>query len=309
MSATHAGSPPGLLRPVLRFRGVWSAAVLRLVPRVRGGWAVGASLLRIVPPRHRVVHLSLEVGHSVRAVDIAMDLSDPVQYALVRNANFDLVALSVLRAYLRSGDTFLDVGANWGYFTCLGAAVVGPTGLVLSLEPNPRAYARLLTTIRMNGLSNVIPLPYAASLEDGQPVAVVQSWFRQTTSAYVQPAGAEVPNALTVTLDRIVEKMGVDRVGAIKIDTEGAELRVLEGAANILRRWRPLMLVEVSRYSERFGYSAKDLYTWMRRMDYARVYLLDERARHHEVRQLHEEPEEGQVAFLHASAPPLTGMG
>ena len=61
----------------------------------------------------------------------------------------------------------VDVGANWGYFSLLAAAIVGREGRVISLEPDPRHFAALQANVRLNGFSQVRPIPKAAGAAYG----------------------------------------------------------------------------------------------------------------------------------------------
>ena len=54
---------------------------------------------------------------------------------------------AILRELLKPGMTFVDVGANWGYFTLVGAHLVGPSGRVISLEPEPRLFRLLVSNV------------------------------------------------------------------------------------------------------------------------------------------------------------------
>src|SRR5262245_48926459 len=74
---------------------------------------------------------------------------------LIYLSNFEAETRSFLEAFLRPGDIFVDVGANIGLFTVLGARLVGKTGEVHSFEPYPPTFARLQENVALNGLGNV----------------------------------------------------------------------------------------------------------------------------------------------------------
>ncbi|HEX4679272.1 MAG TPA: FkbM family methyltransferase [Gaiellaceae bacterium] len=63
--------------------------------------------------------------------------------------------------------TFVDAGAHVGYYTVLAGRLLGPRGLVLAFEPNPRNYELLLANVWRNGLANVVCFPWALSDETG----------------------------------------------------------------------------------------------------------------------------------------------
>jgi len=82
---------------------------------------------------------------------------------------------SYIMKNLKLGETFMDIGANNGYYTILAADLVGPKGKVISLEPNPKAFQRLLHNIEINNLKNVIPLNIALSDKDGKAILYLNS--------------------------------------------------------------------------------------------------------------------------------------
>jgi hypothetical protein len=86
---------------------------------------------------------------------------------LVEHGVYEADEAALLSEWLRHGQTFVDVGAHVGYFTCLAARLVGPRGLVLAFEPQPRNYELLLANVWRNGLTNVVVFPWAVSDSSG----------------------------------------------------------------------------------------------------------------------------------------------
>jgi hypothetical protein len=72
---------------------------------------------------------------------------------------------ALLRSRLRAGSTFLDVGANIGYFSVLAAQCMGPDGLVVAVEPDPGSVAVLRGNLWQHRCKNVVVLPVAAWME------------------------------------------------------------------------------------------------------------------------------------------------
>jgi len=219
---------------------------------------------------------------------------------MVKNNRFDLMTAAIVSSALADGETFVDVGANWGYFTCIGSRRVGPSGLVLAIEPNWLAHHRLLETIHRERLVNVMPMPYAAYDSLGKPVSLVKSAFRQTTSSYVREDRIEGRfETLTSTLDYMVSKVAPGSVRLIKVDTEGAELPVMRGARAILAEWKPLVILEVSEYSKRFGYAMDELYDYMTGLGYSRTYFIQDIPGEWKLWGPLTEVVEGQILFQH----------
>ena len=146
-----------------------------------------------------------------------------------------------LRDHLKAGDTFVDVGASVGYFSVLLGRHVGTTGKVLAFEPGPQNQSALL----LNMFVSKIPAEtYSIALGDAEGVL---TYSRNGANGMVLPFDGN-PSALAVTdlvrcapLDTVV---GDRPVHAMKIDVEGAEGRVLAGAAKTLQRERPSLVFE-----------------------------------------------------------------
>jgi hypothetical protein len=87
--------------------------------------------------------------------------------------NWELDVCALLERTLKPGMTFVDVGANIGYFSVLASKLVGSKGRVLAVEPDPRTVSLLRANLRRHGCSNTTVLPIAAHSKTGQ----VPSWF------------------------------------------------------------------------------------------------------------------------------------
>jgi FkbM family methyltransferase len=141
-----------------------------------------------------------------------------------------------LRARLRPGHTFLDVGANVGYMTVLGARMVGSTGRVIAVEPDSRNLRLLRANVWRNGVSAQIA-PIAAYSRRGF-IRFVRS---ETNRGDHQVWEGESEGSL-VPCSTIDELLGDMRVDVAKIDTQGVDHHVLEGMAGLVRR-NPAMVV------------------------------------------------------------------
>jgi FkbM family methyltransferase len=147
----------------------------------------------------------------------------------------------VFVSHLRKGMTVMDVGANLGLYSLLISRAVGPSGKVYAFEPVPEIFARLKEHIALNNATNVIPVPIALSDEKGKAKMSVRggesSLFRRVSDEFVE--------VQVERLDDFVEREKIERVDAIKIDAEGAELKVIRGADKTIRRNKPILMVEI----------------------------------------------------------------
>jgi FkbM family methyltransferase len=140
------------------------------------------------------------------------------------------------RSLLPSGGVFLDVGAHAGYFSLLASNLVGTSGRVFAIEPNPRTFSALDRHLTLNAVSNVQALQCGLSNVRGSfvlhlPPSALD--YNATVLPRAEWTPVEVP---TRTLDDCVCEWGIDRIDLMKIDVEGAEPLVLAGGAAALAR-------------------------------------------------------------------------
>jgi FkbM family methyltransferase len=147
----------------------------------------------------------------------------------------------IVRRVLRPGDVFVDVGANWGYFTLLAAHLVGPNGRVVSVEADPRASQSLREHAATNQLHWVTPVEIAADRGDGSVVLRAYGSVASTSSNLGVAASTTVVSGAppfvvrTRALDDVLDESGIDRVQLLKMDIEGAESRAIDGLQRRLR--------------------------------------------------------------------------
>ena len=159
--------------------------------------------------------------------------------------NYERDVTAVFRRVLRPGMGVVDLGANIGYFSLLSAALVGPSGSVLAVEPNP-ANARMLEASRaLNGFGHVTVAQVAAGRDTG--LLVLNASHSNGTTA---PAPDDIDRllaAVTVPAVRLDALVPADRrIDLIKVDVEGAEYNALLGGRETIARCRPAIISEFS---------------------------------------------------------------
>ena len=173
--------------------------------------------------------------------------------------------IDVLLPLLQLPGAVIEVGANMGVHTVPMATELARQGRhMLAFEPQPIIFQQLCANLALNGLMNVTTFNYACGSENG----IVNFEYPDYHSLgnfgcvdmFADRAGTASKAALCCTLDSIIEQ---DHVGLIKIDVEGFELRVLQGAARILARSHPVLYVE----NDRIPRSAA-LIQWLFEQDY-----------------------------------------
>ncbi len=174
-------------------------------------------------------------------LEFQCDLRDRLMREVCLTGRLEPQETLVLRRVLRPGMTFVDVGANWGYFTLLGAHLVGGRGRVVSVEADPRACRIVAANVSRNRLDRVSLVHAAAHDCDGVLALLPYGDDHDEVSnvgvvALPGAAGdAKHFNVQARPLDSILDEANVARVDLLKMDIEGAEARALHGLDRRLR--------------------------------------------------------------------------
>lgn len=153
---------------------------------------------------------------------------------------------------IKPGMVCMDVGANLGEMALHMASLTGPTGAVYAFEPVAPVFERLRVHVERNKLQQVVrvlplalsdqtgscEIAYAASQADNQGLASIVN---------LEQSDADLKQHIdTVTLDDFVQRENLQRIDLMKIDIQGAEMKLLRGGADALKRFSPDLLMEVS---------------------------------------------------------------
>ncbi|MGB9467190.1 MAG: FkbM family methyltransferase, partial [Candidatus Acidiferrum sp.] len=174
---------------------------------------------------------------------------------------------------LRPGMTVVDIGAHHGLYTLLAAKRVGRQGRVIAFEPSPRECRRLAKHLRLNRCTNVDVETCAVGNVTGEADLYWVDGFRDWGNSLRPPEVPEPTRRVRVpvrTLDDVLAERGIDHVDFIKLDTEGGEMAVLEGAKRLLQTApRPAILAEVEDVRTRpWGYQAREIIQLLARWNY-----------------------------------------
>jgi FkbM family methyltransferase len=152
---------------------------------------------------------------------------------------------AIFSRYVKPGMSVVDIGANIGYFTMLSASLVGPSGLVVAVEPNPENIKLLEASRRVNGFDQVMVIQAAAGRQTGLLALNV---------SYSNGMTGDLPGKLDgIFAARPVPCFALDDLlprerhfNFVKIDTEGAELNALIGLSQTIDRDHPVIVSEFS---------------------------------------------------------------
>jgi FkbM family methyltransferase len=182
---------------------------------------------------------------SLEGIEVAVDHVDPSTSQLIERGVYESHVVRFLQQHLHIGTVFVDVGANIGFYSMLAARRVGSGGRVLSFEPNSENCRLILLGADKNGFDNIQLFPLAAGRETGH--VCFSTHFgsnggvntREPTVALLSPNTLVVPS---IRLDDIVDT----KIDVLKMDVEGAEGMVVQGATGLIEKHRPIITSEFS---------------------------------------------------------------
>jgi FkbM family methyltransferase len=250
VGASDQLTPPALVRlfekaSVARSRARGAAAVAQF----RAKHAIGNLRARRGPEPPRVMT-------DRRGLRFELVSRGEIAQFLVHDGHFESREVEFLTAFAEPGAVVLDVGANIGAFSAALARAVAPGGTVHAFEPVATSRRRLERTLELNGLRNVIVNALAVGATPAEVEIVsygpgFESWAStvprriEVGTRVVEPVGRTTVEA--TTLDAYCEERGIAKAGIAKIDVEGGEPAVIEGAEGLLSAGAiDLLLFELS---------------------------------------------------------------
>ena len=202
--------------------------------------------------------------HDLGRFKISLFLGNLIDSQLYYTGHWEPDAEETIRKLVHPDDVCLDVGANIGYFTLTMAAAVGPSGKVIAFEPTTYACRRLKASVELNDMPQIelVQAALGDHVSKGQAMRL-ESAYRLDGSRNPSEQCVDV-----VTLDSYLAQHPVDRLDFIKIDTDGMEQQVICGATETLKRYKPIILFEVSSRLLNHGGSPQQLLDLLLKMNY-----------------------------------------
>jgi FkbM family methyltransferase len=160
----------------------------------------------------------------------------------------ELPVQEALRESLHSGDTFYDIGANVGFFTVIGAHLVGPDGVVMAFEPVPANADMARRNARLNRFKQIVVVERAVSDTAGGGELQIAAYSGGSALTTVPPppdATGAIQTVELVTIDDAVFQQGMRPPHVVKVDVEGAEFQVLTGMRRTMAEVRPTIILEL----------------------------------------------------------------
>jgi FkbM family methyltransferase len=225
-----------------------------LSTRTKIAWASAAQ--KPIVAMRRAIGLSPELQVRRGGLTWGIDLREGVDFSIWLLGAFERRTLMAYTPLVEKGAIVFDIGANVGAHTLPLARCVGETGRVYAFEPVRWAIDKLQHNLSLNPrLMDRVSVQHRLLVDRDDamvPAAIHASWPLGThDDVHPKLRARPLPTdgARAITLDEFVPLMHVPQVDFIKIDVDGYECRVLRGGREILRRFRPTIIIELSPYA------------------------------------------------------------
>jgi len=202
--------------------------LLRL-PGFKGKAKIEAMFRALLKPHVSTLH------HDIR---MELDPEEWLQIDLRASGRLEPRTTALFERILRPGDCFVDIGAHVGYHALQAARLVGASGRIFAIDPQPYNCTKILTNAELNGFANITVIVAAVAEIDG--FTSLKNQTRQDKARLTLAGPGVNDGALTfvvpkITLRWLLETYELRPVNLLKIDVEGFELEVLNGAGDAMR--------------------------------------------------------------------------
>lgn len=166
---------------------------------------------------------------------------------------------------LSADSTFIDVGANVGFYSILAWDSMGRSGEVYAFEIDRRAIRSFQKTLRVNNINNIYLYPIAVGRTQGR--GFIRRKFDSACTEIIETD--KQGDISIISLDEFFKDNNLDKLRLIKIDVEGTELFVLEGAKRLINKYKPKIICEAyNKHTKRHGYQVLKITSLLRSWGY-----------------------------------------
>ncbi len=160
---------------------------------------------------------------------------------------YELEETGFILGALSSGSVFVDIGANIGWYSLKASKIVGEKGRVIAFEPRLSTFLHLKKSIDLNGFKNIEVHNTALSNIPGEGTLEWNTSINNPGSSRLVRQSQQSFSSQNVTVSTLDQILDTGReIDFVKIDVEGAEPLVFQGAASTLKRTKPMILSEIS---------------------------------------------------------------
>ena len=211
----------------------------------------------------------------------------------IKNRRREEEEMQLLPVFVKPGDTVVDVGANYGYYTHRLSEIVGPSGRVIGFEPIPFTYEVNQRVLKHFGIENAdvhqlgvgdenkktkftVPVAGFGGISGGLAHLSGRENDEDGKEKYYNFERNEEVDAEIVRLDDFLDSK-IDALSFVKIDVEGGEYFAIDGMKSTISKYRPVMIVEIQPYFfQGYGISEPQLKELIQELGY-KSFLFDDK--------------------------------
>lgn len=208
------------------------------------------------------------LGHGIKLTGPSVDQS--VFRAILDSSGlYEEHIISILHNELKPGHTFLDIGANLGYFSVLAGKIVGPKGSVISFEPSPINFQYLIK----NTQDNQTPVTLHNLGVWHEPTTLkfeTAKWSLGSSHILFNGERSDLPDTEIEIKCVPIDELSIPTIHVMKMDIEGAEPFALRGMEKTILKHKPIIIMEINRYCLRkfFNSDADDIFSILQKWGY-----------------------------------------
>ncbi len=201
------------------------------------------------------------------------ELNFPLRYARYYEADYEPITFRFLARNCKEGGTFLDCGGHIGLFAVVGAKLVGENGKVFSFEATPHTAEILREVVKLNNCESIVEVRNEAVSDEAGTATFFDTGDDVSNANSLVKTGRHDSGLTinTISIDEFVSEIKLE-VDVIKIDVEGSEYSVLQGALETLKNQRPAISLGLHPNAIKMNASLSDIWDVLAELGYTLFY-------------------------------------
>ncbi|MBI2356907.1 FkbM family methyltransferase [Candidatus Dojkabacteria bacterium] len=211
---------------------------------IKGGKRVANIISKVLlpKPKNRIV---VENREGLKMI-LDPNKDKGIEESLYFSGTYEAGVVNVIKRFLSEGDTFLEIGANIAPLSMVASTLVGSKGSVYAFEPDPMVKKMIDRNIKLNLIENINTLNIGLGDKKSSMKLYIKPEINRGASSLIKEDGNNAVEVNIEVLDSIYKNIGIKRADMIVIDVEGWEEYVLNGSSKFIRRFKPLISMELN---------------------------------------------------------------
>ena len=154
----------------------------------------------------------------------------------------------LIQTEVKPGMTILDIGSNIGYYAILESKLIGSTGKIFSIEPSPQNFKLLQENLEIQDTNNFQIFNLAIGNKNEKLEFLISkksNWSKIKQESDIIGENDTVITVPVKTLNLFCEDNNLEKINLIRMDVEGYEEKIIEGGKEILRKMKPILMIEI----------------------------------------------------------------